>query len=215
MIQSKAWNWNKVNEPFWKNPAREVYYYLYRWKRENFSTLLDLGCGVGRHTILFAEHGFNVTAFDLSESGLKQLRKEIDKTDTKQHISVKLGDITNLPFLNDHFDCILAYHSIYHTDSLGIAKALSEIKRVLKKKGEALVTFNAKNNPSFQDIAHQKIDANTIMKMSGYEKGIPHYYVDETDLEKLLKDFEILNLCQIESISKNFRSSHYFVHLKN
>jgi cyclopropane fatty-acyl-phospholipid synthase-like methyltransferase len=37
--------------------------------------VIDLACGTGRHSILFAEKGFNVTAVDLSENLLNVARK--------------------------------------------------------------------------------------------------------------------------------------------
>lgn len=36
----------------------------------NEKDFLDLGCGIGRHTILFAQNGFNTYAFDLSEEAV-------------------------------------------------------------------------------------------------------------------------------------------------
>jgi tellurite methyltransferase len=36
--------------------------------------VLDLGCGVGRHALLLAEHGLEVEALDGSPAGLAVLR---------------------------------------------------------------------------------------------------------------------------------------------
>ena len=38
--------------------------------------VLDLGCGVGRHALLFAEHGFAVEAIDGAAAGLDFARRE-------------------------------------------------------------------------------------------------------------------------------------------
>jgi 2-polyprenyl-3-methyl-5-hydroxy-6-metoxy-1,4-benzoquinol methylase len=38
--------------------------------------VLDLGCGVGRHALLFAEHGFAVEAIDGATAGLDFARRE-------------------------------------------------------------------------------------------------------------------------------------------
>jgi 2-polyprenyl-3-methyl-5-hydroxy-6-metoxy-1,4-benzoquinol methylase len=43
------------------------------------SRILDLACGAGRHSIAFAQKGYNVTAIDLSESLLNIGRKEASK----------------------------------------------------------------------------------------------------------------------------------------
>jgi ubiquinone/menaquinone biosynthesis C-methylase UbiE len=120
----------------------------------------------------------------------------------------------SLPYETNYFDCILAYHSIYHTDSSGIKQVISEIHRVLKKDGEAFLTFNSKNNSSFLKNIHRKIDENTILKTEGNELNIPHYYTDVEDIKYLLKDFRIIKIRQIEDILEENNSWHYLVSIK-
>ena len=184
MVKSKSWNWDIVTEDFWNIPSEDVYYYSELWKDNGFSNILDLGCGLGRHSIFFAENGFNVHSFDLSEDGIVKFRQKIQNNDLK--ISIKIGDMLSLPYENNYFDCILAYHSIYHTDTLGISKVLSEIYRILKNQGEAFITFNSKNNPSFRKSSNKIIDNNTVVKTDGNEAGIPHYYMDLFEIRHLL-----------------------------
>ena len=212
MIKSKSWNWDIVTEDFWTIPSEDVYYYLNKWLKLDFKIFLDLGCGMGRHSIFFAENGFNVHSFDLSENGLEKFMEQIKNKEL--NISIKLGDMLSLPYNENYFDCILAYHSIYHTDSSGIKKVLSEIHRVLKKDGEALLTFNSKTNPSYTKSTNIKIDENTVLKTEGNEINIPHYYTDVNDLKYLLKDFRIINIRQIEDIWEENSSWHYFVNIR-
>lgn len=61
MVQSKPWNWDKAKEKNWDRPSEDSYYYLYRWADKGFKKILDLGCGKGRHSLLFAGHHFDVT----------------------------------------------------------------------------------------------------------------------------------------------------------
>jgi len=75
MVNSKAWNWAEITEPFWREPSEDVYYYVHRWKKKEFNTLLDLGCGIGRHSMMFAQNGFTVFSLDLSKSGIDKLKK--------------------------------------------------------------------------------------------------------------------------------------------
>ncbi|MCD8038177.1 MAG: class I SAM-dependent methyltransferase [Lachnospiraceae bacterium] len=49
-----------------------------------------------------------------------------------------VADITNLQFANDTFDYIICNHVLEHI--VDLPKALSELKRVLKKNGKAIVT---------------------------------------------------------------------------
>lgn len=69
MEVSKAWNWALEKSDVWKVPSEESYALAARWKEKKYRELLDFGCGLGRHTVLFARQGFHVTAFDLSETG--------------------------------------------------------------------------------------------------------------------------------------------------
>jgi cyclopropane fatty-acyl-phospholipid synthase-like methyltransferase len=45
--------------------------------------ILDLACGTGRHSILFAEKGYNVTAVDLSKNLLSIAQKTADQSHVK------------------------------------------------------------------------------------------------------------------------------------
>jgi len=216
MIKSKSWNWDINTQDFWNIPSEDLYYYLDIWSKNGYKKFLDLGCGLGRHSIFFAKNGFEVYAFDLSEDGIEKFKQKI-KDDNLQ-ISVKLGDMLSLPYDDNYFDCILAYHSIYHTDSSGIIRVLNEIQRVLNINGEAFLTFNSKNNPSFYKESNEKIDANTIVKTEGNEIGIPHYYANLEDIKILLSNFNIKKIRQIEDIyeenGKIYNSWHYFVNVK-
>ncbi|HEY6906511.1 MAG TPA: class I SAM-dependent methyltransferase, partial [Ignavibacteriaceae bacterium] len=51
-------------------------------KLDKNADIIDLACGAGRHSILFAERGFNVTAVDLSRNLLKIARRRAEDTGT-------------------------------------------------------------------------------------------------------------------------------------
>jgi len=64
-------DWKAVEDKSsWLDPCEESYYYAEKWKREGRKSILDLGCGLGRHSVLFAKYGFKVTAVDISEEAL-------------------------------------------------------------------------------------------------------------------------------------------------
>ncbi|MCE5322688.1 class I SAM-dependent methyltransferase [bacterium] len=210
--QSKAWNWTKVTDDIWTKPSEDVYYYVNRWRSMGFNKFLDLGCGLGRHSILFAESGFETDAFDLSQDGLDILNEKA----SERGLSIKIakGDINSLPYNSDTFDCLLAYHVISHTDSQGIAGIVGEIGRVIKNGGEFFVTLCSKNSPSFLTGKYPKIDENTIIKTKEPEVGIPHLYADADGIRQIFHAFEIIKLRQVQDFFDNTSSWHYFVHAK-
>lgn len=149
MVQSKAWNWNISNSPYWQEAASEVYPLVSRWQKLGLKKLLDLGCGVGRHALLMSANSFEVTATDLSLDGINKLQETAKSQNL--NITTKVADMLSPPFPNNSFDCLIAYHAIYHTDDAGIIKVISEIKRLLSNNGEAFISFNAQSNSAFKD----------------------------------------------------------------
>lgn len=210
MVKSKEWNWAEVKGDFWNVPSEDVYYYVNRWKSKGYNKFLDLGCGLGRHSILFAQNGFETYSFDLSRDGLDVLNERAKNEDL--NIDIKLGDINSLPYETSSFDCLLAYHVISHTDTKGIIKIISEINKVLRKRGEFFVTLCSKNSPSFCKKNYPKIDENTIVKTEEPEIDVPHFYSDLEDVRELFEDFDIIRIRHIEDIFNDTSSWHYFIH---
>ena len=213
---SKEWNWEINTNDLWLKPSIESYFYVKEWKNKQFKNVLDLGCGLGRHAILFAKNGFNVTACDLSDYGVNHLNDWSDKENLK--IETVVCDMLKLPFNENSFDAIFSYHTISHTDTIGVKKVINELKRVLKSNGELFLTLCSKETWSFKDAGYPKIDENTVLKQEdGPEDGIPHFYVNLEDIQKLFNDFEIISVRHIDDIyytDKLNHSKHYFVHMK-
>lgn len=98
--------------------------------------VLDLGCGEGLYSLLFAAEGYQVQGIDISPSAIKwaQLRATDSHLDNTSFI---VGDVTQLTGLSDSFfDVVLSVHC-YHCLS-NIADRfvhLQEAMRVLKPGG--------------------------------------------------------------------------------
>lgn len=81
----------------------------------NSNTILDLGCGSGRHAIIFAEKGYTVDGLDLSPNMLElaKIRKNSLPKKARDNIEFKLGDARNFNF-DKKYDVILA---LFHVTS--------------------------------------------------------------------------------------------------
>ena len=214
MIKSKAWEWEIIDgdkENPWKEPSIESYYLINRWLKQGKTDFLDLGCGLGRHTIQFARAEFNTFAFDLSEKSIHSSKEWSDKEDLK--IDFRVGDMLNLPYKSDSMDCILCRNVISHTDTEGMKKVVNEIFRVLRKDGECYLTLGSKETWGFKQD-WPVVDENTKIRIEdGPENGIPHFYADTDLIFKLFSDFKIINVDHIQSIiSENdaFKNSWHY-----
>ena len=189
MIQTKPWNWDTVDEAFWLEPADEARALLERWRRAGYSRLLDLGCGIGRHALLFARAGFSVTGFDLSEIGLDKLRRMAAAE--RLRVLTAMGDLRELPFREGAFDCVLAYRSIYHCDFAGLVASIGEAGRVLAPGGELFANFLSKDSPYYSKGSGFTEDPRVRMKLEEGGALLPHCYLDEAELRDLLADFDL------------------------
>lgn len=208
----KAWDWNKINNNYWEIPDEYMFYLVDRWKRNRETQILDLGCGIGRHAMLFAKNNFSVTAADISQSGLNKL----DSIAKENNLSIKtiLSNITKLPVDDKKFDNILAFNSIYHTNTKGFKEAISEMKRVLKKEGEVFITLLSKEDPSFELASDKIVDENTRMKEEEDGTELPHFFVGYEDIYKLFNGFKIISIKQITEYFNAKRHIHFNVLMK-
>lgn len=212
MVESKAWDWEKVKgsyREYWQEPSMGSYYLVHRWWSQGKKDFLDLGCGLGRHTIQFAEAGFNTSGFDLSENSIEKTREYAEKAGVK--VDLKVGDMLHLPYGGASFDCIYCYNVISHTDTKGAYAMAEELKRVLKPGGECYLTLCSKQSWGFQQD-WPLLDKNTKPRLvEGPEYGVPHFYADYELILDIYKDFEIVQVFQLEDhITPGEVSSFHF-----
>lgn len=213
---SKAWDWTKTeNKEFWEScPAEESYYMAEKWKLQGKRTVLDLGCGLGRHSILFSKYGFDVTAVDLSETAIQHTEKAMKGQNLK--LNIQKADMKDLPFEDETFDAIWSYMVISHTDTNGFKDTLKEIKRVSKDNTSIFITLCSKETWSFKEAGYPKVDENSIIKTDeGPEKGIVHFFVNLEDILRIMKnDFELVRIRHIDNCyvdGKIQNNKHYYI----
>ena len=212
MKESNSWDWSKVSDTdYWMSPADESYFYAEKWSREGRHRILDLGCGLGRHAILFQRYGFDVSAIDSSKQAIESLQEYC--RDHAIEMDCRVMNMHDLLYDDGSFDCIFAYLSVSHTDTEGIAKIVSEMRRVLVLGGALFFTLCSKDTWSFINGTLRK-DQNTIIKTKGPEKGLPHFYVDQSDISRILEEFELVRVRHIDDcyFQGEWRNSkHYFI----
>lgn len=219
IIKSQGWNWNIISDDFadmWKTPAPESFYLLHRWKSQGKNKFLDLGCGLGRHTILFAANGFDVSAFDISPDAINHTANWAQKLGL--NIDIKMGDMLNIPFQDESMDCILCMNVISHTDTRGTYKIADELKRVLKPGGECYLTLGSKETWGYKQD-WPVVDENTKLRdEQGPEYMVPHFYADYDLIFKIFRDFNIIDIKHVgnyyEHDGQTFEAYHWHILIK-
>ena len=98
-------------------------------------SLLDVGCGTGRHAIALAQRGAKVTALDFSDGMLAQARAK-DAADAVTFVQHDLAQ--RLPFEDASFERVLSCLVLEHIADLHLL--FSEMGRVCSPGGSIVVT---------------------------------------------------------------------------
>lgn len=113
-------------------------------------SVLDIGCGDGALSFLMAGGGWHVTGLDYSGTGLGLARKKFRERGVKA--SFFRGDSCNIPVKGDSLDAVVAADIIEHLREP--EKMLSDIRRVLKSGGAAVITTPVKLTETPEDPEH-------------------------------------------------------------
>lgn len=187
MVQSKKWDWNNAEKDKWMVPSEDSIYLAEKWAGEGARSILDLGCGLGRHAIFFAKNGYKVTAVDLSKEAIEITQKRM--RENQVDFLCKAAEMMNLPFANDAFDRVFSYHVISHQDTEGVRQVINEITRVLKPGGKVFLTlcvphfFADKDTLKmlFHDYSFEKVRQIKDCDMGeGESRERCHYYIEAT-----------------------------------
>lgn len=158
--------------------------------------VLDLCCGMGRHSLALAEAGYRVTGVDLSGVLLREARKY----DKKNQVGWIASDMRHIPVDNERFDAVLNLFTSfgYFTKDEEHIKVLEEICRVLKPGGKFIIDFL---NPAYverhlvpesvRESEGQRIEERRVIE-NGYVKkeiaimalnaGEPRHYQERVKL---------------------------------
>jgi SAM-dependent methyltransferase len=177
----------------WLEPHPAVAALVPMLKARGAQHVLDLGCGVGRHALLFAEHGFVVEAIDGAAAGLDFARREAAARGLR--LSLRQADADRLPFADQRFDYVLSWNVIFHGTMGDVGRRLAEIWRVLKPGGLYHGTMLSQRDQQFG--RGPAIAPDTFIR-GNESKAHPHYYCDLNGLAALLAGFELLSLTQEE-----------------
>src|SRR5712692_9163919 len=193
-------------------PLPEVAEFAKDLKREGATTILDVGCGAGRHSVLLGKQGFQVVALDISETALKTLESRL-KTASIANVTVVKHEMWELPFIDDYFDGVICTNVLHHGKHVQIKQATKEVHRVMKEGASAFVV--ALSTADFRNGNGRKLGPNTYVFTEGEERGIIHHFFPRKELESCLSKFETTTFEErLIPIEGGGNRAHFLVRLR-
>jgi len=194
----------------WKRAFQEVF-------PEKGLRILDVGCGTGELSLLFAEMGHKVTGIDISKKMLKTA--ETKAKACRADVVFGEGDAENPPFENSSFDIVFSRHLLWTLPDP--KKAVENWGRVLRKNGEVVIIDGVWDSGSLADVARRNIGALLILLLerknprkghAGYSEelkarlphagGTPLEKVNEYLLNTGFKNIQIFDLKEVRKAQK-------------
>ncbi|HEX9425677.1 MAG TPA: class I SAM-dependent methyltransferase [Pyrinomonadaceae bacterium] len=116
----------------------------------NGKTVLEYGCGDGLNTVILANHGARVIAFDISDQLLALARKRVE-ANRCDRVQLLLGSAHALPLKDESIDIIFGMAILHHLD---LKLASGEVRRVLRKGGRGIFEEPVRNSKLFAWVRH-------------------------------------------------------------
>jgi SAM-dependent methyltransferase len=203
--RARGWEpiWSDLNalSNYWRAPEQVVVAWGERLRKAGGRRVLDLGCGIGRHTVALARMGFAVTAADVAPSGLVTCAAWL----AREGLSATLTchDMGMIPVPGSFFDGLIAYNVIYHATVAGMRGILSEIRRVLRPNGYFYATIISREDSKVAGY-QADIEAGKCLEIEPFtfvyprdapdDKYLPHHYSDEAEVHIFLTGFDLDDL---------------------
>ncbi|MCK5645701.1 MAG: methyltransferase domain-containing protein [Anaerolineales bacterium] len=176
-----------------REPDVFVIHFARLLQQQDSRTVLDWGCGAGRHVVYLAQEGFEVTGIDRSPTAIKIAENWLKDEGLKAVLQI--AEPESIFADSESYDAVISLFAIEHGTPEEINRTLAEIHRVLVPGGFLLVTLSSGEDS--MKISSDALDLGMYAPTSGPEQGIPHYLTSREDLDIFFNSFELLELAHI------------------
>jgi len=143
--------------------------------------VLDVGCGVGRWSVLMAQKGATVVGVDQSTKMLQRCLKRAIHNKVSSNVILLQTDVIKLPFLDNYFDGVTLNWILAHIPVSKNKNFIREIARVVKLNGWLLLSDSFWRN---QEGEKEQLQ---IRDVSGRKFKIYKYYYEPKELKLLIE----------------------------
>ena len=168
------------------------------------ATVLDVGCGTGEKTMVFASWGGRITGMDYNSKALDRARYLASASHYKEHIDFIKGSLPNLPsgLTARRFDIIFADGVLHST--VDPMHSLSVLVKLMAEGGWFVIR-NYQHIPAFQRIIKRLI----VRLGSGDDDELIENNVRQLFSEDIERSVKLGGRDEKQAIYDNFVLPHY------
>ena len=195
-IRTNYEKWYEGSEYYWGlEPGRFLDELIKLCPHSVGKTVLDIGCGEGKDAVYMAEKGYTVTAFDITENGIKKTKALAEYR--KVEVTAYVDDINTFE-TNNMFDIVYSTGTVQYLFEQNKKGFFEKIRQITKTNGivyinvfvekpflelppdwdiEEIMWKSGELFTYFADWKLERIDEVIFEDMSG---GKPHFHCMDT-----------------------------------
>jgi SAM-dependent methyltransferase len=193
--QSQHWETNFSSKPemFGLEPSIPAVKATKFFKENNIKNIVELGAGLGRDTVYFAQNSIKVQALDYSKTAIESITNKAEKLNLTEFIKPKFFDVRKkLPFEDNSIEGCFS-HMLYcmALSNSDLENLNNEICRILKPGLINIYTARHTDDGDYKKGIHRGED---LYENDGF---IVHFFSKEK-VTHLSKGFRVLDIEKFE-----------------
>lgn len=167
--------------------------YIYANKRD-FNSILDFGCGDGRHLEMIARAGIkDIIGVDYNSTAIEVAKNRCQKYSIKLYQNNQNSNLKDL-IQRDNLDCVVCWGITLTNAYYMTSEIFKQFTKILKPNGKVIANWRAQDDSLYGD--GKEIAKDTFVIQRDSHKGLLYYIPNLDDIKEIYKsaNLEIISI---------------------
>ena len=167
--------------------------YIYANKRD-FNSILDFGCGDGRHLEMIARAGIkDIIGVDYNSTAIEVAKNRCQKYSIKLYQNNQNSNLKDL-IQRDNLDCVVCWGITLTNAYYAISDIFKQFTKILKPNGKVIANWRAQDDSLYGD--GKEIAKDTFVIQRDSHKGLLYYIPNLDDIKEIYRgaNLEIISI---------------------
>ncbi len=167
--------------------------YIYANKRD-FNSILDFGCGDGRHLEMIARAGIkDIIGVDYNSTAIEVAKNRCQKYSIKLYQNNQNSKLKDL-IQRDNLDCVVCWGITLTNAYYMTSEIFKQFTKILKPNGKVIANWRAQDDSLYGD--GKEIAKDTFVIQRDSHKGLLYYIPNLDDIKEIYKsaNLEIISI---------------------
>ena len=167
--------------------------YIYANKRD-FNSILDFGCGDGRHLEMIARAGIkDIIGVDYNSTAIEVAKNRCQKYSIKLYQNNQNSNLKDL-IQRDNLDCVVCWGITLTNAYYMISEIFKQFTKILKPNGKVIANWRAQDDSLYGD--GKEIAKDTFVIQRDSHKGLLYYIPNLDDIKEIYRgaNLEIISI---------------------